>query len=320
MKRFLLCLTAVALFVCMASGPAASAEARKYIMATGSVGGTFYPLGAAIASIISKYSPGVEVSTRSTGASTENCRLLGTKQTELGLAGGGIAMYAYQGKEMFKEAYPNLRAIGFIYPDVAQWVTLGDSKINSIQDFKGKRIGVGPVGSGCESTSRLLLEHAGMSYNDIKPVMLPFAQSAENLKDGHLDAADFFLAVPNASVMDLATMHKIRMIEVKGDFRKSFQQKHSFYIDITIPKGTYKGIDQDVETIGFASCLFTRDDIPDEDVYKMTKALFEHSAEIAQIHQAGQWITLESAKKGIFIPFHPGAAKYFKEKGVKVDQ
>jgi TRAP transporter TAXI family solute receptor len=125
------------------------------------------------------------------------------------------------------------------------------------------------------------------------------------------------MSVPNSTVMDIATMHKIRIVEMKGAFREGLQKKHPFYINITIPGGTYKGINQDVETLGFASCLFTHKNIPAENVYKMTKALYEHSDEIAQIHQAGKWIKLETAKKGIFIPFHEGAARYFKEKGIK---
>ncbi len=319
-KTILFQLFLAALVLSLVCIPVAGAEVHKYIMGTGSVGGTFYPLGAAIAKVISQYAPGVDVSTQSTGASTENCRLLGTKKVEFGLAGGGIALYAYQGKEMFKKAYPNIRAVGFIYPDVVQWVVMADSDIYSIQDMKGKKVGVGPVGSGCESTSRILFEFAGMSYKDITPVMLPFGQSADRLRDRHLDTADFFLSVPNATVIDLSTMHKIRIVEIKGEYRKRLQEKHPFYISITIPGGTYKGIDNDVETIGFASCLFTREDIPADDIYKITKALYEHSDEIAKIHQAGKWIQLKDAEKGIFIPFHEGAARYLKEKGVEIKQ
>jgi TRAP transporter TAXI family solute receptor len=296
--------------------PPLGAQVHKYIMGTGTVGGTFYPLGAAIAKVVSQYAPGVEMSIQSTGASTENCRLLGTQKVEFGLSGSAMALYAHQGKEPFSKPYPNIRAIGYIYPDVVQWVVMADSNIHSLQDMKGKKVGVGPVGSGCESTSRILFELAGISYKDFTPVMLPFGQSADRMRDRQLDTADFFLSAPNATVIDLATMHKIRIIEIKGEFRDRLQEKHPDFISITIPAGTYKGIDKEIETVGWASCLFTREDIPAEDVYKITKAIYEHSDEIAKINPSGQSIKLKDLKKGIRLPFHEGTLKYLKEKGM----
>lgn len=300
--------------------PPASAETRKYIMATGSVGGTFYPLGAAIAKVISQYSGGIEVSIQSTGASTENCRLLGNKKVEFGLSAGTYALYAYQGKEMFSKPYPNLRAVSYIYSDVTHWVVMAGSKIYALEDLKGKRVGVGPVGSGAESGSRILLEFAGLTYKDITPIMVPFSQSADRLRDGQLEAAVFGVAVPAATVIDLATMHKIRLIELKGEYRKRLQEKHPTYVNITIPAGTYRGIDKDVETVGQGSGLLTREDIPADDVYKITKALYEHAEEIAEIHPAGKSIKIKDAAKGIFLPFHEGALRYFKEKGLEIKQ
>jgi len=300
--------------------PLAGAQVNQLIMGTGPTGGTYYPLGAAISKVVSQYAEGINMSVQSTGGITENCRLLGTKKVEFGLASGGISMYAYRGKEMFSTPYSNLRAVGFIYLDVIQWVVMEDSNINSLQDLKGKKVGVGPVGSGAESTSKLLFGSAGMSYKDFTPVMLPFAQGADRMKDRQLDAVEFFHNVPYSTLIDLSTMHKIRLLEIKGEFRKRFQEKYPNYISVTIPARSYKGVEKDVETVGDASSLFTREDIPANDVYKITKAIYEHGEEIGQVHPAGKQIKLNDATKGIIIPFHEGAMKYFKEKGIKIEQ
>jgi TRAP transporter TAXI family solute receptor len=298
--------------------PIAMAQEHKYVMGTGPSGGTYYPLGAAIAKVASQYAKGINITVQSTGGITENCRLLGTNKTELGLLSGGIAKYAYEGKEMFSTPYRNIRGIGFIYLDVIQWIVMADSGIYSLQDMKGKRVGVGSAGSGGESTARLLFETAGMSYKDFTPIMLPHSQGADRMRDRQMDALEMFVAVPNATIIDLATMHKIRLVEIKGDLRKRFEEKHPFYINATIPAGAYKGIDKDVETIGDPSSLFTREDIPTDDVYKITKAIYEHGDEIGQIHPAGKSIKLKDATKGILIPFDDGALKYFKEKGIEI--
>lgn len=296
------------------------AQVHKYILGTGPTGGVFYPLGAAIAKVVSQYSEGIEISIQSTGASTENARLLGTSKIEFGLAGGGIAAYGYQGKEMFNKSYPNLRGIGFIYPDVDQWVVMADSKIFDLKDLRGKRVGVGAIGSGTESTSKIMFDAIGMSYKDFTAVMLPHGQYVDRMRDNQLDAGHFQMNVPYAGILDLSTTHKIRILEIKGDLRKSIQEKHPFFISVKIPGKTYKGVDNDVETTGLAVALFTREDIPADDVYQITKALYEHSDEISQIHQAGKWIQLKDAAKGIFIPFHEGAVKFYKEKGIEIKQ
>jgi len=300
--------------------PLAGAQVSQYIMGTGPTGGTFYPLGAAISKVVSQYAQGINMSVQSTGGITENCRLLGTKKVEFGLASGGIAMYAYKGKEMFSAPYSHLRAVGFIYLDVIQWAVMADSTIYSLQDLKGKKVGVGPVGSGAEATSRILFATAGMSYSDFTPVMLPYAQGIDRMKDRQLDAVELFHGVPYAGLIDLSTMHKIRILEIKGDLRKRFQERHPNYISVTIPAGSYKGVDKDVETIGDASSLYTREDIPANDVNKITRAIYEHAEEIGQIHPVAKQTKLKDATRGIFIPFHEGAIKYFKEKGIKIEQ
>ena len=300
--------------------PLARAQVHQYIMGTGPTGGTYYPLGAAISKVASQYAEGINITVRSTGGITENCRLMGTNKLEFGLLSGGIAKYAYEGKEMFSKPYSNIRGIGFIYLDVIQWIVMADSDIYSLEDMKGKRVGPGPAGSGGESTAKLLFEAAGMSYKDFTATMLPHAQAADRFRDRQLDTLQMFVAVPQATIIDLSTMHKIRLVEIKGDLRKRFQEKYPFYISVTIPAGSYKGIDKDVETIGDVSSLYVREDIPADDVYKVTKAIYEHAEEIGQIHPVGKQIKLKDATKGIPIPFHEGAIRYFKEKGIEIKQ
>ena len=294
----------------------ANAQTRKYLMATGTVGGTFYPLGAAIAKTVSQYVPRIDMSIQSTGASSENCRLLGTQKVEFGLSGGLVATDAFNGKEPFSKAYSNIRAIGYIYPDVSQWLVMSNSNINSLEALRGKRIGVGPVGSGAQGASKLILEFAGLSDKDYTAVMLPFGQSADRMRDTQLDAANFFLASPNATVIDLTTMHNVRILPISGELRARIQAKYPDYVSVTIPAGTYKGVDKDIETVAWASCLFTREEIPAEDVYQITKAIYTHAEDIAKVHPAGKSIKVADLKKGINIPFHEGAMKFLKENGL----
>lgn len=305
----------------LASGAAFSRIAigqttRKYLMATGSVGGTFYPLGAAVAKIASQHAPGIEISIQSTGASAENCRLLGSQRVEFGLSAGSVITNAFNGKEPFTKAYTNLRAVGFIYPDVSQWLVRADSGIKSFQDMKGKRIGIGPVGSGAAIASRLILETAGLSPSDYEGVLLPFGQSADRIRDRQLDVANFFLAAPNSTVIDLTTMHEMRIVPIDGELRLRLQKDHADYVSVTIPGGTYKGFEQNIETVGWASGLFTREDIPADDVYAVTKAVYSHAQEIGEIHPAGRTIKIADIRKGITIPFHEGAQRFLKENGV----
>src|SRR5690606_33289922 len=171
-------------------------------------------------------------------------------------------------------------------------------------------------GSGAAIASKLILETAGLSSSDYEAVLLPFGQAADRIRDRQLDVANFFLAAPNSTVIDLSTMHEMRIVPIDGELRSRLQKDHADYVSVTIPGGTYKGIDQEIETVGWASGLFTREDIAADDVYAVAKATYSHSDEISAIHPAGRTIKIADIRKGITIPFHEGAQRFLKENGV----
>ncbi len=317
--------TAVALLILglvlgMATG--GWAQQTKLLFATGGVAGTFYPLGGAIAQVLNRSIPNLNVTVQSSGGSVENARLLGTNGAELALCMNDIAYYAQNSLEVFKaknEKYTNFKAMVNIYPDVVQIFARKDGPIQSIADFKDKRISVGPPGSGTEISARQVLGIYGLDFKtrkDFKPSYLSFAESADHFKDRRIDGGYFVVAVPNAAIQDLNVMHPIRILEIDDSTFQKIIKAYPLYARFEIPGNSYAGVPNPVKTIAVYSALMARDDVPADLVYQMTKVILEQRAEIAQGHGAGKYIQPESAIAGISVPFHPGAQKYLKEKGI----
>jgi TRAP transporter TAXI family solute receptor len=283
-------------------------------MATGSTGGTYYPLGAAIAKVVGGKAPGINITVQSTGATVENLRLLGKKEVELALAMASMTDYAFNGTETFKEsgAIKNFRAIGNIYPDVIHLIVQEDSGIKDIPDLKGKKFASGPPGSGTVISTREILDAYGLSESDIQGVQATFQQSADQFKDRQVVGGLFVLSVPSSTLQEMLMMRKGKFLPV--DLEK-VKAKYGFYGAFTIPANTYEGQTEPVETVVIPSLLLVREDIDADTVYRITKAIYENGAEIGAIHAAGKSISLDTALDGVTIPLHPGAEKYFKEKG-----
>ncbi len=293
---------------------AAPAKQVSLKMATGSTGGTYYPLGAAIAKVVGSKAPGVNITVQSTGATVENLRLLGKGEVELGLAMASMTDYAYRGTETFKEsgAIKNLRAIGHIYPDVVHLIVQEDAGIKSIPDLKGKKFASGPPGSGTVISTREILDAYGLAERDIQGVQAAFQQSADMFKDKQVVGGLFVLAVPASTLQEMLMMRKGVFLPIDVNRVKA---KYGFYGAFTIPANTYAGQSEPVNTVVIPSLLLVREDIDAETVYQITKAIYDNASEIAAIHAAGKSIALDTALEGVTIPLHPGAEKYFKEKG-----
>ncbi|MCF6094139.1 TAXI family TRAP transporter solute-binding subunit [Microaerobacter geothermalis] len=289
----------------------------ELLMATGGTGGTYYPLGGAIASVWSKNIDNVNVTVQSTGASVENMRLLGNKETELAMAINAIAADAYNGKGKFDQPITNVRAIGVVYPEVVQIITPADSGIKTVNDLKGKRVNLGPPGSGTAVAAEQILQAYGMSTSDVEPFNDTFADAATKIKDGLLDAAFAILAVPAGNVEDIATSKDVNIVSITGDGLKKLQADHPFYAVYTIPANTYKGQTEDVQTVAEKAVMYALEDLPEDVVYNLTKLMYEKKDEIAKGHARGEQINLDSALDGVTLPLHPGAEKYYKEKGLK---
>jgi uncharacterized protein len=298
------------------------AKETKLLFATGGISGTFYPLGGAIAQVWNQKVPDLNVTVQATGGSVENVRLLGTQGAEIGLCMNDIAYYGQNSLEVFKaknEKYANFSAVGNIYPDVVQMFARKDGPIQSIADFRDKKISVGPPGSGTEISARQVLSIYGLDFKvkkDFKAQYLSFSESADHFRDKLIDGGYFVVAVPNSALQDINLMHPIRFLEIDDQNFKKVIQAYPLYARFEIPANSYQGLTNPVKTIAVYSAIVVRNDMPADLVYQMTKTLYEERAVIARGHAAGKFITPETFTAGIAIPFHPGAQKYLKEKGL----
>jgi len=291
------------------------AQQAKLILATGGTAGTYYPFGGAMAKIWNNKIPEVNVTAQATGASVENIRLVDKKEAELALVQSDTIDFAYNGKEAFKEKLTQMSAIAVLYPEVIQIVARGDGNIRTFADLKGLKVGVGAPGSGTEANFRQLLDVYGMTKDDVKGQYLSFSESAEQFKDRHIDAFFVVAGVPNAAIMDVAVMQSIRIVSIPDDKVAQLTKKYPFLSPATIPVNTYKNQSAEVKTIAVNAVLIASTSLKEDLVYKMTKALFDNQTELAAAHAKGKELSLKVAVSGVSIPFHPGAVKYFKEKG-----
>jgi TRAP transporter TAXI family solute receptor len=294
----------------------AFAQELKMILATGGTAGTYYPFGGVMTKIWNAKVPGVNVTAQATGASAENVRLVNKKEVELALVQSDTIDFAYHAKEGFKERLMKMNAMAVLYPEIVQIVVRGDGNIYSFGDLKGVRVGVGAPGSGTEANFRQLLEAHGMKKEDVKAQYLSFAESAEQFKDRHIDAFIVVAGIPNAAIMDVAVMQNIRILSLPDDRVAHLTRKYPFLSPALVPPSTYKNQSSGVKTIAVSAVLIAGSDLKEEVVYKLTKALFENQTEFAAAHAKGKELHLKTAMKGVSIPFHPGAIKYYKEKGV----
>jgi len=289
------------------------------IIATGGTSGTYYPLGGGMAQIFMDKA-GINASAQSTGASAENMRLIKNGEVDLAFTQSDIADYASKGTVMFQEdgAIENIKAVASLYNETVQVIVAKDSPIKSIADLKGKRVSVGAPGSGTEANAMQLLEVYGLTFDDLGKVdRLAFGESASFIQDGTLDAAFVTAGTPTSAVNELAATKGVRVIGMDADKIAELINKYPYYAEDTIAAGTYAGFDEEVKTVAVKAQLVVRADLDDESVYQMTKALFENLEQLGTVHEKGKHVTLETALQGVSLEVHPGAAKYYDEKGIK---
>ena len=284
---------------------------------TGGAAGTYYPIGGAMATAINDYAEGVKATAVTSGASVTNARKIGEREAELALLQNDVAYYAYEGLEMFKDnPVKNIRGIATLYPEVIQIVTLKESGIKSVYDLKGKRVAVGAPGSGTAVDALQILKAAGIDESNANIEYRNFKEVADGLKDKTIDAGFIVAGVPTAAVSDVAAVRDVMIVEVPDEIYQKLSLEYKFYVQYTIPAGTYKGQDKNVKTVAVLAMLATREDVPEDVVYEVTKAIFEHRDVLVAAHKRAEDITLETALDGMSIPLHPGAEKYYREKGL----
>jgi uncharacterized protein len=293
------------------------ARAQSFInVLTGGTSGVYYPLGVAIGKILGDKIPNVKTQVQATKASVENLVLLQQGRGELAFTLGDSLKAAWDGDEEagFKRKMDKLRTIGAIYPNYIQIVATADSKIKTLADLKGKSLSVGAPKSGTELNSRAILAAAGMTYKDIGKVeYLPFAESVDLMKNRQLDATLQSAGLGVASLKDLSTSAAITVVAVP---KETVDKIGPPFVATIIPANTYTGQDKDVPTAAVINYLVTSADVSDDVAYQMTKLIFESLPELANAHIAGKEIKLETAATGSPVPLHPGAIRYYKEKGV----
>jgi TRAP transporter TAXI family solute receptor len=296
-----------------------AAAQRKYLsLGTGNPGGTFYFIGAGFANLFNKYVPEVRVIAESTAASEENFHYVIRKKMDLGL----ISIHVIEPALEKKMDLSGVRLVSLGHTSDRHWFVRKDSSIKSIADFRGKRVALGSPGSGTLVSSKMELGAAGkLGLEDFKPAYLSFTESITAIKDGTVDVGVISAGYPVASLLDLARTVPLRLIPYTDQEMKAIMDAYPFYVRVIIPAGTYQGVDTDTLTRGIVTAIFCRQEMSEDLVYKLMKALYDHSKEKDAIHpQARQW-NLENMFRGAdyttkYIPFHTGAVKYLKEKGV----
>ena len=296
---------------------APGAHAQSFInILTGGTSGVYYPLGVAIGKIYSDKIPNVKTQVQATKASVENLILLQQGRGELAFTLGDSLKAAWEGDEEagFKSRLDKLRTLGAIYPNYIQIVATSDSGIKTLADLKGKSLSVGAPKSGTELNSRAILSAAGMTYKSIGKVeYLPFAESVDLMKNRQLNATLQSAGLGVASLKDLSTSTEITVVSVPKAIVDKIGPP---FVPATIPANTYTGQDKDVPTAAVINYLVTSAAVSDDLAYQMTRLIFESLPELVNAHAAGKEIKLETAATGSPVPLHPGAIRYYREKGV----
>jgi len=294
----------------------ASAGESKLILATGGTAGTYYPYGGAMAKIWNSKISGMNVTAQATGASVENVRLMNKDEVELALVQSDTIDFAFNAKETFKEKLTKMAAIAVLYPELIHIVVRGELDIKSFSGLRGMKIGVGAPGSGTEANFRQLLDAYKMGKDDIRAQFLSFAESADQFKDKNIDAFMVTGGVPTSAIMDVATQRSIKILPIEDTMLSLLTNKYPFLSAAVIPANSYKGVTTDVKTLAVNAVLIVHPKLSEAVAYDLTKALFENQAELASAHAKGKVLSLQGATAGVSIPFHPGAARYLREKGV----
>ncbi|MDL2263954.1 TAXI family TRAP transporter solute-binding subunit [Synergistaceae bacterium OttesenSCG-928-I11] len=316
-RKLLVAVMMVTMVLFAASGTAFAAKTFLSI-ATGGTSGTYYPIGGAIAQAVSKGTD-LQATAETGNASVANVNLVANGDIEVAFAQNDITFWAYTGRLMFKAPLTNLRAVAALYPEHVQLITTKDSGVKSIDDLKGKRVGVGAPGSGVEGDVRAIFQIANLKYGDMRVDFLDFGATTSRFKDNQIDAGFVVAGFPTASVMDLATTKDIALMSFSDEFLGKLSKEHPYFVASEIPAGTYRGVDTATKTPAVMAILVTHDKVPEDVIYQFTKAMFTNIADVHASHAKGREINLQSALDGLTAPLHPGAAKYYKEMGMKVD-
>ncbi len=307
------CMLAIAV-LCLAGTVLSAGE--RLTMGTGGTAGVYYPLGGAMAQLVTSKNPDIEITAQATGATGENLRLTEAHDIDLAIVQNDLTHAAYNGEAPFTSKLTNLRAIARLYPEYLHVVSSVESGIKTMADFKGKKISVGARGSGNEANCRQIFEFFGLNYENIEPIFLPYGETADMFKDRQVDAFVFTIGTPNPAVQDITTLQKINFVPVAGPERDAIVAKFPYFTKDTLPANTYNGQTEPAETLSVQAILVANKELSDDTVYAITKTIFDNLPELEKAHNTAALFSAERFMDGVTIPLHPGAERYFKEKGL----
>ena len=322
MKRRMFLMTIVAVCTTVWVGGAAlsqvfAADRRLLSIATASTGGSWYPAGGAISSLITKYIPNTEASAHPSAASRENIRLLNEKNTDLAMVMPSVAYFAETATGLYKGKPPaKINGLFSFWGIDLLIIARADTDIYKIEDLKGKRVGFGPPGSGSANMSQKILEEYGLSYNDMKPQFISATEQSQAMKDGTLDAAMYTIGTPASTFVDLCTLTKCRLLPIGKDMMAKILKKYPYYAASVIPPNAYPQITTPTPALKWVGLVITYADFDPELAYQIVKTVCkDHLDEFKQCHAQAKSLTTMGMSKGMSIPWNPGAARFWKEIG-----
>ena len=298
-------------------GNAASPKLMSIV--SGGQQGIYYPSAIQFSNIINNSAEGVKVSVETSGGSVANARLLANKDADFATMQNDIAFYADRGEGMFDAKIENLRGVVSLYPEVCQIVVRAGSGIKTINDLRGRKVSIGAPGSGTEMNARQILQAYGLEPDDLGLVeRLKNTEASDKLKDGHIEAAFLTYGLGAPVITDMSVTTDIRIIAVSPEKAAGLVEKYPFYKATVIPAGTYKGVDADVPTVSVMAWFFARAELDEEVVYQTAKGLFDN---LETLHGPTspdrlKAMSLETALDGLSVELHPGALRYYKERGI----
>lgn len=316
MKKIL----AILLALCMVAGLCAcGGSATEITFATGGTSGTYYGFSGVVANVLNEKLPDtLKITVESTGASKANVQMLDAGECNMAIVQNDVMYYAYTGTDLFEGESPitSFSAVCSCYPEYVQIVA--KPGIASVADLAGKNVSVGDAGSGCEFNAKQILAAYGLTFDDINVSNQSFADSADSLKNGTIDAAFVVAGYPTTAVTELATSFSFGLVPIDAEHAASLQSDYGFYYYGVIPAGTYSCVAEDVPAVAVMGTIVASNKLSEDVVYAFVKGLFDYKADIAASHVKGNELELATAVSGVSIPWHAGAVKYFAEQGYKL--
>jgi len=304
-------------------GGAFAQEKYSLSIATGGTGGVYYPLGGGLANVLSKYVPGMQATAEVTGGSVDNLKLIASGKPYIAFSMADAGQDAYRGEDKFKGTKVPLKTLMVLYPNRMHVVTIEGTGINKMADLKGKRVSTGSPGSATEVMAFRVIEAAGLDKDkDMKRERLGVAESVNAIKDRKIDAFFWVGGLPTAAVTDLANTPgvKIKMIDHADTVAKMNRKYGNLYIEDVIPKATYRGMETDNKQATVWNILVSHEKLSDQTAYNIVKTIFDKRDDLIAVHKEAENFKLENQKASASpLPWHPGAVKYFAEKGIKIN-